>query len=72
MDKATFSKTSKIKCNYHLNESTKRTIDALHNETGIARGVILDVLIAQYGADIKRIFMKGEAQSVGASTYFAE
>lgn len=63
---------SKIKCNYHLTPNTKQTIDTLHRETGIARGVILDMLIARFGAEIKNI-MKGEPQSVvGVGTYSAE
>ncbi len=63
-------KVQKIKCNYHLAPNTKKTIDQLHTQTGMSRGVILDILVKQYGTEILNIFMKGEYQSVVcASTY---
>lgn len=63
-------KVQKIKCNYHLAPNTKQAIDQLHTQTGMSRGLILDILVKHYGTEILNIFMKGETQPVVcASTY---
>lgn len=63
----------KVKCNYHLKPTTKKNIDTLHKETGIARGVLIDMLVSYFGTDVKNIIMKGEPQPVKcADAYSAE
>ena len=63
----------KVKCNYHLKPTTKQTIDTIHKQTGMARGVILDILVNNYGTDVLKIFAKGEPQPVKcADAYSAE
>lgn len=51
----------KIKCNYTVQQSTKSNIDRLHKELGLPRGVLVDLLVAHYGEQVKNIMQRKES-----------